>query len=652
MFYPQEMTQVQLIIPSKDLLAVTKELADQGVFHQADGRYPATQKTPNQANTWQDQAGAYAALERRILGLMQTLGIQESTVHSNNFHTMVEMTEVNPLIDQIDQEVKQSREQLADGQRRIEQLQNILHQIEPIAGLDVDLNKLRNPGYIYSILGVMPVANIDRLRTSLANIPFTLFTLRQDEQRAVVWLSGLKRNVDILERAARSAYLNPLSLPEAYTGTPAEIIRSIQEDIHAIEQQMSEQRKTLSRLAGERREQLQKLLWQVRASRILAEAIGRFGQFRYTYLIDGWVPSSKISDFERNIKKSSDGIIIDTAPYKRGGNKQNVPVALKNPKILSSFQGFVTNYARPLYNEVDPTFLLAIFFPFLFGAMFGDVGQGLLLTLLGLLLASRKVKALNALASLGGVVTGCGIAATIFGFLYGSVFGFEDILPALVFRPRDNILTTLALAIGIGVVLLSIGFLLNIFNAWTIKNWGHMLFEPHGIAGLLLYWSLIGLAIEVMLGKYIIPPVVFGLLALLTGLAVMFSEVLNELVEGHKPEVEGGVVIYAFRALFELFETLISLLSNSISFVRVGAFAVAHAGLTSVVFILAGLVSPSHGTGYYVVIALGNLFIIGFEGMIVGIQTMRLSYYEFFSKFFSGGGVNYEPLTLQTKPEK
>jgi V/A-type H+-transporting ATPase subunit I len=135
-------------------------------------------------------------------------------------------------------------------------------------------------------------------------------------------------------------------------------------------------------------------------------------------------------------------------------------------------------------------------------------------------------------------------------------------------------------------------------------------------------------------------------LAVAAGLIVMFSEVLRHLIEGHRPLIEGGLGTYAIQVFFEMFETLIGLLSNSLSYVRVGAFAVAHAGLSAVFFVLAELVSPSHGVGYWVMVVVGNLFIVGFEGLIVGIQTMRLEYYEFFSKFFTGGGTHYEPLTL------
>jgi V/A-type H+-transporting ATPase subunit I len=116
--------------------------------------------------------------------------------------------------------------------------------------------------------------------------------------------------------------------------------------------------------------------------------------------------------------------------------------------------------------------------------------------------------------------------------------------------------------------------------------------------------------------------------------------------------VDGSLGTYAIQAFFELFETMISLLSNSLSYVRIGAFAVAHGGLSAVIFILADMAGPPQSVGHWIVILVGQLFVVGFEGLIVGIQTMRLEYYEFFSKFFSGGGMGYKPLSLLPPADK
>jgi V/A-type H+-transporting ATPase subunit I len=222
----------------------------------------------------------------------------------------------------------------------------------------------------------------------------------------------------------------------------------------------------------------------------------------------------------------------------------------------------------------------------------------------------------------------------------------------------------LGVAIDVGIVILLLAYLLAIFNQVRSREWGHLLFGHNGLMGFALYLSFLGLlgtAVQA-LKLPIIPhiavaisnlPLPWGILTLIFGLGIMFSEVLINLYEGHRPVIEahgvGGFIMYLVQAFMDLFETLISQLSNTLSFVRVGAFAVAHGGVSMAIFALAG---EEMGFKFWLVILLGNLFIIGFEGLIVGIQTMRLNYYEFLGKFFTGGGMRFEPLAVAPTEEE
>jgi V/A-type H+-transporting ATPase subunit I len=141
-------------------------------------------------------------------------------------------------------------------------------------------------------------------------------------------------------------------------------------------------------------------------------------------------------------------------------------------------------------------------------------------------------------------------------------------------------------------------------------------------------------------------------LLVIAAIMVMFSEVFIRLMEGERPLIEGGIPMFGIQSFMELFEAIITFLSNTLSYIRLGAFAIAHGVLSLVFFLLAGLVGPKFGVGYWIVVLIGNIFIVGFEGLIVGIQVMRLSYYEFFSKFFTGGGMRFEPLTITPAPAK
>ena len=460
-----------------------------------------------------------------------------------------------------------------------------------------------------------------------------------------MWIGGTTSNRDIFERATRSANFEPVALPPGYEGSPREVIKWLDGEIVKVERDLDENRRELASLAGKHSAELSQLAWDTHSSRTLADAILKFGRLRHTYVIVGWVVTQSLEAVLARIRKESPDTLTETRRMDRGGDRHNVPVSLLSSRLLQPFQMLVTTYARPKYGEVDPTLLIALTFPLLFGAMFGDVGHGLLLAAFGALLTSRRIKRLGGLAGLGGLLTACGLVAAAFGFLYGSIFGYEHILHAAWLQPGEDPLSILMVAIVAGVILLSIAFLVGIFNAIVSRDWPHLLFGHGGIVAALLYWSLLAYGAS-KFGILHAPSLLFGVIAVVTGLMIMFSGVLIRLVERERPLIEGGLGTYAIQAPMELFETVISYLSNSLSYVRVGAFAIAHVVLSSVVFLLAELLSPGHGIAYWVVVSIGNLFIVGYEGLIVGIQAMRLSYYEFFSKFFAGGGVQFEPLSL------
>jgi len=652
MFFPEAMTEVELIVPSKDLLAVTKVLGNHGVFHQIDSTYLGLENLG--PNTWQEKAAAYSTLERRIQVIMQNLNLEEKYSGPSTVDSIAELEPMQSAVDRIEAEVKQTSDQLAAEKKTLEQLESQLHQLEPIADTNVDVGALRKSNYLHSVLGIIPAENVSRLETSLSRVPHTFFILREDPKKPVVWLLGPRSNSDVIDRAAKSAYLNPLTLPEEFEGTPAQITDSIRKAIETSKQKISELNGTLAKLANTHRNELQKLLWDVHVSRMIADAIARFGQLRHTYVVVGWVPSADLDTLTQRLKQASREILIEARPIEPAGQHANVPVALRNPGFLSPFELLVNTYARPRYEEIDPTVLIAVTFPLLYGAMFGDVGHGLVLAAIGWFLSKRS--------SLGGLLIACGLSGMIFGFLYGSIFGFEEILPEspifgrfVVIQPIHNILTILIVAVGTGLVLLTLGYLLNLYNAARARDWGRFFFDSNGLAGLIFHWSFLGLFASALLPGFPIPTIVFVILAVVSVLlCVVFSEPLKHWMEGHYPLIEGGVGIFIVQAAAELLEKVISVFSNTLSYVRVGAFAIVHAGFSNAVFVMARLLSGGHEAGpvYWAVVVLGNLGVILLEGFIVTIQTMRLHYYEFFSKFFRGGGAPYEPLALTPAKEK
>ena len=646
MFQSQAMNRVELVVPEKDVIPVTEALGASGIFQPAQGRpfSPQPGARGEEGTEWQVWAATFADLERRILDVMETLMVDEGQPPESTPHL------INPEVAQrdvehLEQEAQIYVEQLQEEQAHLVDLQQYVRQLRPIADLDVDLDTLHNLEYTFILPGTMPIDNLERFRTSLEHIPFVLITLDRDRYLATVALFGARRDAEILERAARSAYLNPIHIPTEYRGTPAEVLEAIGVGIQRTRERIAELKSKIHQLHEMRIKHLRYLLWRVRASRKLVETIAGYDHLRYTYLVNGWVPAKQVETLRSGIAGVSQKTLLESSTPIRQGQEQ-VPIILSNPGPLRAFQGLVTNYGYPSYGELDPTLLLVLTFPLVFGIMFGDVGHGMLLILFGALLASGRVRALRNMAELGMILVACGVSAAVFGFLYGSIFGFEQILTPLWKRPLEEITDVLLVTVGVGVGLLSLGMVSNMVNAFLAKNWSHLFFGHQGVAGLLFYWSMLGLVASVAMANFPVNSTLMVSLLAVASLGLIFGDLLmSQLLSEARPADE-TLSTYLMQAIFELFELVIGLLSNTLSYVRMGAFAVAHGALSLVVFILADIVDPAHGVRYWLVIALGNLFVVGFEGLIVGIQTLRLEYYEFFSKFFSGSGVRFRPLTL------
>jgi len=289
------------------------------------------------------------------------------------------------------------------------------------------------------------------------------------------------------------------------------------------------------------------------------------------------------------------------------------PKLLRNPWWSRPFELFTRAFGTPGSAEVDPSPLLAVIVPLLFGYMFADVGQGLVLLIAGFWL-SRRWEGARLIMVAGG-------AASVFGFLFGSVFSYEGLLPALLFHPLQDPLLTLVLPIGFGAILLILGQLLEGLESWWRGELRAWLLQRSGL--LLLYLGVLMGAMQ----HELVFTALFGAVWFLAG---------NALAAGHWYSVLG--------ALGKLLEDGIRLLVNTVSFARVGAFALAHAGLSSAIVALAN--STDSFVGSVLIILAGNALVIFLEGLVVSIQTTRLVLFEFFMRFFHGTGRPFRPLAL------
>jgi V/A-type H+-transporting ATPase subunit I len=646
-WYPEQLAEIQIEVPERFARKVTEVLGEKGIVHIEDVSYLSSDQTTQNMNEWQLKATDFADLENKILAAMKALKISKGEPTERNLKMLSKPEHLQEFTDQVEQEINAAISEITESKKEIDKLRHYVELITPFTDLDIPFDGIRNRRYLYSILGTMPPEKIDRFKMSMENIPFTLLELKRTGDLAIVLLLGTRQHKDYLRRTARSAYLNSIDLPDEYQGTPAEIINVLETRIADLQGKLLVANENVDSMRATQEKKLQAIYWHVHFSKKMAETMTRYGRLRHGYLIFGWVPNADVKSLEDLLHGVSSDILIDINPPKEEKSTSNPPILLDHKGFFAGFQKLVTTYGLPGYSEIDPTLLIAITFPLLFGAMFGDLGQGLLLALVGVIMMIDKIKIIHRLAKLGSVVLMCGISAMVFGLLYGSVFGIDNLIPALWQKPMANITSIILITIGGGAVLLSVANILSIINFSRKKKWAHLLFNGKGLAGLILYWSILGLVLSMVIKTFPIPTSIITSITVVSAMLVFISGLIERLFSKEKPLFEHGALTFFIQSFFELFETLLSYFSNSLSFVRVGAFAVAHAGLSSVFFILAEMVSPAKGFGYWLVVVIGNLFILGFEGMIVSIQTLRLQYYEFFSKFFSGGGKRYTPFQIK-----
>ncbi len=327
----------------------------------------------------------------------------------------------------------------------------------------------------------------------------------------------------------------------------------------------------------------------------------------------------------------------------------NAPVRLMNIALFKPFELIVRIMGMPANSEIDPTPLAALTFVLIFGLMFGDLGQGLVLAFLGgILKSSAQRRNQEGPAQAGGILFACGLSAAFCGVLYGSLFSSEHLIPALWIHPAENMMTLFSFTVLLGALVIAVGFCLNIINAFLNRNYSEALLEKKGLAVLILYCSLVLMAVRYLscsqvpsfpeiTGFIVFPLLVFSLRGVL-GPFLFKVKASHDLTE------------YITETVMEIVEIGLSLFSNTVSFIRVGAFALSHAGLSVVTYALAAMADPALTSAMALfIIVLGNVFIIGFEGLICGIQSMRLEYYEFFSKFYRGDGIAFSPFVFKTK---
>ena len=675
MFRPEKMSLLQCVVMDSDMMAACNFLVRRKVMHLVDRSlfHPIGKEAlPGEL------AGAQASLEKDQASLKKVadwLGAETENINYKPYEGDIEPLaaekEISEGVEKLLQdiaELEKKRSRLREKEDELKRISDALQSLE-IAGVSAD--DLRKLKYFACVTGVMPARFVPDLLKALRNIQATTEIRRLGASDVSVIVLALKEYEDTMRSVLKSVFFSEVEIPEKYSVETGEAMDEIELELWEIREEdalLNGEELKLRKFAKKAYAR-----WRIMLEanlRVLA-AMRLFGKTASTTYISGWVPKKQAQKVAEELSRLLEGrLIYDiSCPEDQNGEARSlvdsgasaVPTKFDHPDFLKPFEPLVTTYGYPEYNGIDPTLFVAITFLILFGMMFGDVGQGFIFVLLGLFMGfSKKMRLLK---DTGRLFLCVGVSAMFFGFMYGSVFGNEELIPALWLHPAEDSIKLIGSAIFTGTLVLTLGILLNVWQAIIRKNWREALFGQWGLLSSIFYWTAIGLFYFLVVRKgelsikwavvMLIAPIAAVLIGDIVWGLVARRKAIKEALEANKhaeTEEEEGLG----EQLFKPVEIILSLMTNTISFMRVGAFGMNHAVMMSVVYILAGVGGGWSGANangasrvsYIVSIIVGNLFVMLLEGLIVFIQCLRLEYYEFFSKFFGGSGVKYDPLRV------
>ena len=549
------------------------------------------------------------------------------------------------------QKIKENFNERSELQKQFENNKNLIENYEHFTQMDINLKDIFDCEFTKFRFGYLPRESYEKLQMNMyKDNPFINF-MKGKEVKDGYWGAYI---VPVSKKEEIDNIFTKLSFEKAfvpaYNGNAQEAIEEtiahnedIQKKIEALTNELAD----YVQLESER---YSKLCAQIYALNTVFElklnaAIKSEEDY---FIFVGWIKADYEETFMQRSKKFDDIMVECEDPGASIIDK--IPISLKNNWLFRPFSYFVEMFGLPAYTEIDPTPLFAITYSLMFGLMFADLGQGLVVILIGFLM--HKFKKMP----LGQILMRCGIFSCIFGAVFGSVFGMEDLLDGvykslginlLPIKVFENTTKILILAISAGVFLMLLVMLIHTICSFKLKQYADAIFSANGIAGILAYSSMVFLATDFMANDEVKQKIsVVNKEAVITTLIVgvvmmFFYEFVKEKLADKSYKLKPGS--YLLSNIIELFESILSFFSNTVSYLRLGAFVLVHAGMMMVVTTLAG---EKVNVTFVIVMILGNALVIALEALLTGIQSLRLQFYEMFSRYYSGQGRAFTPVNI------
>ncbi|MGL4799799.1 MAG: V-type ATP synthase subunit I [Cellulosilyticaceae bacterium] len=593
-----------------------------------------------------EMGASYSQMEEELLNICKGMKL-EAHIDKRNLKKQYSIGQAKKDLQNIQTEVGDLINVSIEKQKGIEELLAFRKKAICIEKEQLNFCKLNELEFFNYQLGLLSKENNMQIKKNYENISAVVLRIGsvEDCQEDIYLIVYPMQFEEETNRLLKSLNWIKLKIPEPISESEGNCIQALDKYMEGLQQDIAQIEKEILKNKEEKQLLINTIFTRIKMEQKILELKQDIVHGNNLFVLNAWVTKQDKEMVEERIGNITDKFVVISKDAKEIDKKMMPPTKLKNNWLFRPFESIVRLYGLPSYYEIDPTPFLALTFIVMFGIMFGDIGQGFVYFLVGCLAMKKS-------SVIGGVLTRLGMSSMVFGCIYGSFFGLEQHhlpwLPSLtgpVLSP-ENIMPILLVGVAFGVIVLSVSFIIGITNALRRGDIEEGFFGKNGVAGYTFFMGFVFTVIAVVKVVPLSPFIPLGIMGLML-VVMILKEPLTNMIRGKKPYIHGEVSSYFIESIFEGVETILGALSNGISFIRVGAFALNHAGLFMAFLVMAEMIPNAFGK--FIVLLLGNLLILTLEGLVVFIQGLRLQYYEMFSKYFKGDGIDYTPVKLKEK---
>jgi V/A-type H+-transporting ATPase subunit I len=687
MIRPEKMKFLEITVLQRDIDEVLKFLGRDGILQFFYTDKPTRKKSSEERDETHQIAESLEKI-RNVAAYLE-VELEDEPGETSEKATIADKKALEAVFDPVSTLQKREYDARLERERLVDRLKNL----SGLENFDLSPGDINNLSFLNLKIGRL---DSEKLQTLQQNMGERAVVMKLGAEEVLI--ASSRRDRFMLESELRDGNWLPLNIDEggSESGSGSEApadgstgaVRELQARLGELEGELDAFTAEKKHFTAIYRALLQNLYASWLLSEIIDNIKGRLVSTQCAFMLSGWIPLRALRPFIASLANLTGGRTACRSfdPWEveevRDG-KEQIPVSLRHGAFARAFQPLVLSYGAPAYGSIDPTPIVAVFFALLFGIMFGDVGQGLCLFLAGLLASNKKIKFFENYRHFAGPLKIIGIMAMFTGILYGSVFSNEALLaePTRIvthalsqtdfgrffhITGREKIIELMperggdvaklfyffGFTLAVGFILNSTGLVLNIINHFSMRRYKEAFLSKNGIAGVIFFWYAVSIAVRAIVQGGGFNFMRFdAIVLLLSVLAIAAGPFIWAIFSKDKKPLEEGLFTCVMEGIVEVLETVSSYFSNSVSFLRVGAFALSHAILSFIVFSMANMIAtvPLGTLWSIAIIIFGNTLIIVLEGMIVAIQVIRLEYYEFFGKFWGQSGNKWMPFQFRKK---